>query len=471
MSIVILKIKNFLSIADADIDPKGKQVVQIVGRNNEGKTSILKAIRFAIKGSAEDSLVKFDQDAAIVDVEIDDSTLIKRRINSDGRQSLDVSKDGFKAKAPQSLLDTLFDQSSFNPLELLNPKARTDAILNSIDLKIDESKLKSEVLSELPPLDYTQHGLKVIDQCHRYFYQRRAEANKDTADKKNRFETYKADYKEPTPPFANREDIQKMIARIQDKIKATESSIQAIERRHEDAKKATDRLNKYCAELEKIDFEIESLTRAYETNLKALKARKDQGEKFTAQAKEEVPGVLESPEPHKVALQELKIELQKTETMTAEVDAYEAVLKQKDMITGMEVEYKKASEFAEDLNKKVEALGGPIKQKLMAEVEMPVPGLEYRNGEFLVDNVPVDNLSSSKAIRLALGIARKHAKKVKIICIDGAEALDEETFKAFSEEIKGDGFTYFLTKVGEPFDIPDSTKIRMDGGVATEIQP
>ncbi len=67
---------------------------------------------------------------------------------------------------------------------------------------------------------------------------------------------------------------------------------------------------------------------------------------------------------------------------------------------------------------------------------------------------------------LAVSVARKLAKATKIICIDGAEALDPETWQALRTEIDADGFTYFVTKVGEAFTFGklDDRRIKMDHG-------
>jgi energy-coupling factor transporter ATP-binding protein EcfA2 len=266
MEVVKLQIKNFLSISDMLVKPG--QINQIVGANNQGKTTVIKAIEFAVKGSSDGSLVKFGEESAEVIVELADQTTIRRKLSSEGKQTVDVKKDGFKAPSPQAYLDALFEHSAFNPLDLLDPKRRNDAILASIEIKLDETRLRAELgVSDLPmpPLDYTVHGLKVIDQAHKYFYQRRAEANKD--------------------------------------------------------------------------------------------------------------------------------------------------------------------------------------------------------GGFTVDGTPVDNLSSSKVLRLAVGVARKLAKKTKLICIDGAEALDNQNFAALHQEIENDGFTYFITKVGSPFaGGPNDTVIPMENG-------
>ncbi len=467
MNIVSLRIKNFLSISDVEIIP-GK-INQIVGANNQGKTSILKAIEFAIKGSADGSIVKFGEDAAEVVVELSDSTNIKRRINSEGKQTVKVSKEGFAAQSPQSLLDGLFENSSFNPLDLLDPKKRSDAILNSIDIKVDEAMLTDELKESefvkipMPPLDYTQHGLKVIDQAYKYFYQRRAEANKDAADKKKRYETYVADLPTDNVPQQTREQIQAELDEVKAKKDYAEDELVAIVQTHVKNNEAKARADKYIQAVTDIEKQIETL----KNQMATLEARRLEGQKFVDSALSEVAEALVDDRPYREKCSALAVELEQVKAKFSQVDKYESVQKQKGMVENMKADWDKAQSVADGLSKKVEALGGPVKKKLMASAEMPVDGLEYKDGSFLVDGVLVDNLSSSKAIKLAIGVARKLAKKTKIICLDGAEALDEQSWLSFKAEIQDDGFVYFVTKVGAAFDGGDKV-ISMDNGVAAQ---
>lgn len=449
MQINLLRIKNFLSIGDVEIRP-GK-ITQIVGDNNQGKTSILKALNFAVQGSKDPSLVKLGEDATEVLLELSDNTTIRRRLNSDGRQSVDVKRDGMKATSPQATLDALFDQSSFNPLELLDPKARTAAILKSIDIPMTAEILSAEIgvpADQLPPLDYTEHGLKVIEAAHRYFFQRRAEANKTAKEKRTKFETYSKDLPKPdqTPPL-NRAEIQVEKNERAEMIRHERQRITDIDNMHERAKRAQEKVTKYVGEASKIDEQIHKL----EADLMAAKARRQEADKFIESARADVQTDFPAKEPHEKNIAAMEREVQEYELMTKEWEKIEAVSTQAKMVADCEAEAGEAEKFADGLNTTVEALHGPVKKRIMERAEMPIAGLEYKDGAFMVNGMAVDNLSSSATIRLAVAVARKLAKKTKVICIDGAEQLDEHTWQAFVDEIKGDDFTYFVTKVGEPF--------------------
>ena len=120
MELIKLAIKNFLSISNVEIVP-GK-INQIIGCNNTGKTSILRAIEVGMKGSPDSSVVKVGETQAEIILEFSDGMSVRRRINASGTQDVKVSKNEMEAKAPQTFLTSLFDKGSFNPLELLEAK-------------------------------------------------------------------------------------------------------------------------------------------------------------------------------------------------------------------------------------------------------------------------------------------------------------------------------------------------------------
>jgi len=102
----------------------------------------------------------------------------------------------------------------------------------------------------------------------------------------------------------------------------------------------------------------------------------------------------------------------------------------------------------------------------MNRAKLPIEGLTYKDENFYLDGSTIENLSSSKAMKLAVAIARTLAGPTKLICIDGAELLDDETYEALRNEIDNDGFTYFITKVGEAFDHPADKVVTMKQGQA-----
>ncbi|NJO55738.1 MAG: AAA family ATPase [Rhodospirillales bacterium] len=265
MGIVKLNIKNFLAISDVEIRP-GK-VNQVHGKNNQGKTTVLKALEFAYKGSTDGSLVRLGSDHAEVIVELDDM-VIRRRLSPSGDQKVEVVREGFKSEKPQTFSEYPFDGLSFNPLEILDPKLRTQFILKALNLRITREQLSGATgipATELPPLDFErENALVVIDQAHKYFYQRRAEANRVAGEKKVRWETYAKDLPPERPAPRGRDEIQAELDQLKSKRDESKRYWEKVEAEERASQMAVSKVSRYEAELAKIQKELDDLRAEYE---------------------------------------------------------------------------------------------------------------------------------------------------------------------------------------------------------------
>ena len=66
MKITRLTIHNFLKLKDIDFNPSKTNV--IVGKNKQGKTSILKALRTAFTGDADSTSIRIGEGKAEITV-------------------------------------------------------------------------------------------------------------------------------------------------------------------------------------------------------------------------------------------------------------------------------------------------------------------------------------------------------------------------------------------------------------------
>ena len=158
MKIAKITIHNFLRLKDVEMNPSHTNV--IVGKNKQGKTSILKAIRTAFTGDADSTSIRIGEGKAEITVELDDLN-IKRTINEKGNY-LDISnKQGMKMPAPQKYLDGILGTFSFNPIEFFEKKAtdRKKYLLNAIKLTLSADELATYTGEKLGGLDYDSHAL------------------------------------------------------------------------------------------------------------------------------------------------------------------------------------------------------------------------------------------------------------------------------------------------------------------------
>lgn len=88
--------------------------------------------------------------------------------------------------------------------------------------------------------------------------------------------------------------------------------------------------------------------------------------------------------------------------------------------------------------------------ELLKGIKLPVEGMGINEQmQVTIDGMPIKNLSTSRQIKFVADIARATAGPLKLICIDRFESLSPPKQKMFFEEIKGDGYQYFVSIVAE----------------------
>jgi hypothetical protein len=305
---------------------------------------------------------------------------------------------------------------------------------------------------DLPPVDYTAHGLKVIQQLHEYFYARRAEANKNAKNEEARLKVEQERLSQVEPEKGSHEDpeLDRMMGECDGSLRALQEKRVLIHQKQREVSITQQAAESHERELIRLREEIKN------SELKA----KEYAERSLETQKELLD--LGSPESEIDKLNGLKMRHSEEKSKNAN---YRTWLSQKNNLEGQRSRVVEAQRKAEDLDRCVNLLKDKVKQDMLDSTEMPLPGITFDGTKFLYEGSAIENLSTSSAMKLAVGLARSLAKKTKVICLDGAEALDEESYKALKEEVKDDGFSYFISKVGKAFESsPEETVISMQEG-------
>jgi len=408
MKITKLTIHNFLKLKDVEVNPEKVNV--IVGKNKQGKTSILKAIQVAFTGKADEKMIHDNEDKAEITIDMDDYR-IERKITRKGNYLSVIKNDGWQTPAPQKFLDGLIGQFSFNPVEFFNLKSsdKKKYLLQAIDIKLTPEKLNS-LLGEKVDVDLNRHGLEVISELYRNYYSQRTQLNAVVSKK----EKTVAELSEKLPKdFDNKETGTTLAIGIDNLRKAiTSNEVNKVEKTKLLDKKSglLDEKNRLLIKLKEIDTFIE-----------------ENDKKIVA-----FPIISDTTELEKqLATLESKRELF---TITKQI-------------------FETASELNKDRDEQnrvdniVKKLGKEIPDQLIKEANLPVEGLKVEENSVSLNGVDIEQLSASEQLSFALQVVRKLNGEFKIINIDGVEILDKETFTWFLNEIEKDDFQYFITRV------------------------
>lgn len=420
MKIVKLTIKNFLKLKDIEMNPSKTNV--IIGKNKQGKTSILKAIKAAFDGKVDESVIREGEGKAEIMVELDDLN-VRRTITEKGAY-LDVSnKEGFKVPAPQKYLDGILGTFSFNPVQFfdLKPIDRKKYLLNAIKLTITQDELAVFTGEKLAGIDYDKHALEVVEDARKWYYDRRTAANSEVSKKRKTLDELAASIPEGFDPKSVSEE---HIKELQKAISEDEK-VQIKQQEHE----------KFLVGLQRQEKEILAEISTMEASLKAKKDKLAETQKEIAAAAEFHYDVSD-PTTIEVAKETLaKLEGQRELVFTCK------------RVEELRGEFSVANAEAEKLDVVVAKLTKEVPQTLIAKAKLPVEGLTVTEEDILVGGKSLDNLSSSEQLKFALNIVRKLNETFKVICIDGIETLDKENFEVFLKEIESDDYQYFVTRV------------------------
>lgn len=428
MKITRLTIHNFLKLKDVDINPSKTNV--IVGKNKQGKTSILKAIKTAFQGDGDPNNIRIGEGKAEITIELDELN-IKRTITDKGNY-LDISnKEGMKMPAPQKYLDGILGTFSFNPIEFFDkkPAERKKYLLNAIKMTISQDDLSVYTGEKLAGIDYEAHALEVIEQARKFYYEKRTGANSTVT----KLEKTLQQLNETLPPNfdpskISEEHISQLRLAIQkdetEKVKAEEHAkhILNLQKQETDIKGEIDRLQ------EKLKVVQEDIVKSFEVTF-------DVSDDTTIEAAKETLSKLEGQ-------RELVYTHKRAEEVRSELSVAVDEAKKLDII--------------------VKKLTKDIPEDLIKKAKLPIDGLSISSDDILINGVSIDNLSSSEQLKFGLQIVRALNGEFKVICIDGIETLDKESFEFFLKEIESDDYQYFVTRVDG--DSPHSIVIE-DGAI------
>jgi hypothetical protein len=413
MKITKITVHNFLKLKDIEMNPSQTNV--IVGKNKQGKTSILKAIRAAFTGDADSTSIRIGEGKAEITVEMEDLN-IKRTFTPSGTKVNVTNKEGLEYPAPQKYLNGILGTFSFNPIEFFDKKAseRKKYLLNAIKLTLNQDELAAYTGEKLAGIDYEAHALDVVEMARKFYYDKRTAANAEVNKKIKSLEDLTASIPEGFDPksvdeskiISIREAIQKDKSEKQ-KHASHEIRIRDFQNQEADLVGQIANLQK---KLEAIQAEI----------VQALDVKFEYSDDMTIAAAEETLAKLESQ-------RELVFTAKRADEVRSELND--------------------ATMDASKLDVIVKKLTKEVPEDLISKAKLPVEGLSISGDDILINGVNIDNLSSSEQLKFGLQIVRSLNGNFKVICVDGIETLDKESFEFFLKEVENDDYQYFVTRV------------------------
>lgn len=404
MRILELRSENFQRIKAVAIRPDGN-LIEITGKNGNGKTSTLDSIAVVLGGKAlaPAAPIRKGADQATIGIDLGDKTVelivtrtFKRsKENGEYTTSLTVeSPDGGVFRSPQRMLDTLLGELSFDPLVFARAKPA-----EQIDM------LKRLV----PGVDFD-----AIERQNAADYEKRRDLNREAKSLRAQAAGI------PVPADVGEAvDEDALVAKLDE---AGEHNAE-IERR-----KA--RREKVSGDIEQLEREAKQHTdRAAE-----LRRQADEAQQAAQQAVNAAAALSD-----KLANAEPLPDPIDTSTIRSEIAAARA---HNDRVADARQRRKLDAE-AEDLEQQSETLTEAMEARNTAKAEaiaaanLPVPGLAFGAGEVTLGGVPFEQASSAEKLRASVAIAAAMNPKLRAVRVFNGNDLDDDSLKLleqFAEE-------------------------------------
>lgn len=410
LRIVRLAASNIKRLKAVEIVPEGDLVV-IAGKNDQGKTSVLDAISYAIAGKDAICERPIREGASKAQVICDlQEIVVTRKFTASGGTTLTVTAaDGTPLKSPQAILDSLCSQVAFDPLSFVR-------------LKAAEQK---ETLRKLVGLDFT-----ALDMERRETYDRRTVANRELASAEAKLGALPlipgapADEVKVSDLMAELESVRNHNAENQ-KVKA------ALDQRQTDLVDA----NAGAKEAESIVESLKKQLIEAQTSLEqANQAVKDAYER-RQEAEQRVTALVWKDE------QPIKARMEELDTLNAKV-------RQNRRHKELAAEVASKREAVDQLTNRIEAIDQEKTDKLTG-AKFPLPGLSFDDTGVLLNGVPFSQGSQARQLQAAVAIGLALNPRLRVITIKDASLLDEDSMKLMGEIAAKNDAQIWLEVVGE----------------------
>lgn len=400
--IISLTVENIKKIKAVTIRPQGN-MVEITGRNGQGKSTVLDAIWWALKGkdNIQTAPIRNGEPSGKITLELDkyliERTFRRNELGDDYTTKITVvTKDRAQMRSPQAVLDGFTGMLGFDPLAFMRqtPRQQYDTLRGLCKLSVDVEEL---------------------DRQYKDLFARRTEVNRDVKTCEARLANMVIPANAPT----ERVDVAALVDKVEE-INAKNASLAQRQRvrqtllaenvrRGEEAKKMYARL----AEIEKEN-----------------KAAAEQISAITDYLRENKP--------------------QDASFYTAKIKQAEQINAVMDLRDNRALEEKALHAAQNHANELTAQMQGLQEQKRAAieSAQLPVSGLEFGEGELLLKGVPLAQLSAAEQLKLSMDIAMAENPKLRVLLLKDASLLDGDSLEYVRQRAEAEGYQVWAERVG-----------------------
>lgn len=435
LHVLALEANNFMRLKAVRVVPRGP-VVEITGRNGQGKTSVLDAIFCTIAGASTLPAEPLRAGQSVGETFVDlGEYRVTRRYTSTGTTSLTVeARDGSRVRSPQATLDGLLNLVAFDPLAFASAAPAQQA----------------ETLRKLVGLDLTD-----LELAYR-------SASAERGDLKQSIQAQEYEYQAygPDSAWESVQDEPLSLAEIIGRLKDANACRLLVAQKRTAYRDLLAEQGQRIAASEKANSDVDR-----------LRKRLAEAEAVASDAAESVRSVAEMIErrrPEVEALQDPDTASIEREIADSETTNRNVRLKRERRALAESIDGNR--DTAVNLNEKLRCIKAE-KASRLASVTFPVEGLGFTEdgGGVTLRGVPVAQASTAETVVLGLAIAAAMNPRLRVARIKDGSLLDDDTMNAVVTWAQANSFQVWVERVGGP-NSPTGIIIE-DGAVLADRQP
>lgn len=394
IKIASLTTENVKRVKSVHIEPSPNGLTIIGGNNNNGKTSILDAIAWALGGNKYRPS-KAQREGSVVpptiNLKLSNGLIVERK----GKNSDLKVTDPTGNKAGQNLLDSFVEELAINLPKFINSsdKEKANTLLEIIGV--------GQQLYELECQEKEKYNMRrSIGQI---------------ADQKEKFAKEQPFYPEAPKTLVSITDL---ITQQQD--------ILAKNGENQRKRDMTDQLHRQAtqlmAEIERQENTLANLKAQYQSVLRDYDVAQKTSEQLQDESTEELEESIANIEAINIKVR-ANLDREKAEQDAAEYRA----------------KYSSLTTEIESLRKQ--------RMDLLQNADLPLEGLSVEDGELLYNGQRWDNMSGSQQLMVSTAIVRKLKPECGFVLIDKLEQMDMQMLNEFGAWLEQEGLQAIATRV------------------------
>ena len=420
MKINSLQIENVKRVKAVQFQPAKNGLTVIGGKNNQGKTSVLDAIAWALGGE------KFrpsdpQRDGSVLPpnlhIVMDNGLVVERK----GKNSTLTVTDPQGKKGGQTLLNEFVEALALDLPKFMevSGKEKAKTLLRIIGMEQEISELEEQ---------------------EKHFYNERLFVGR-TMEQKEKYAAEQVFYPDvPTEPVSPSELIkeqQEILARNGENQRKRDHAAE-LERKADQLERELSAAYGQAAEIEK---KLNQLKEAYNDAVRD----KEIAFRTAAELQDE-------------STAELEASIASIDEINRKVRANLDKEKAEDDAKQYRDQYNQLTAEIEDVRKK--------KMDLLQHADLPLPELSVKDGELIYKGQMWDNMSSSEQLKVATAIVRKLNPKCGFVLLDKLEQMDVDTLQEFGKWLEQEGLQAIATRVSTG----DECSIIIEDGMVASAQ-